>query len=338
MTESSQTQPGALPPETSHTRPEAQPLPAAHFATFDLAIPAPAGLVSQEAAAPASPVKAAAGVLEAARRRGLTTPEQLAVAEAEAGLLFDPKVAQEIAEAAAAQAHAEDEAEIAERGRQLARMAGTLRQRNAVIRLLEGRPGTDLLTVAEIAAAAEYGTTPFDDLPMTIRWTGVVGAAELGRVVLRCESPYGGRADLVVDGSDRARLASLVDVPVRAVPGPCPTDGCGTADDYDASDPAMLGWSRVEVAGLDDGPRWFCAPSCVAAALARAGEQLAADDHAAAAVADDVARCARCGCTQEQACEGGCAWVPNSQMIELCSACATPEELAAAGWQVGGGQ
>jgi len=45
--------------------------------------------------------------------------------------------------------------------------------------------------------------------------------------------------------------------------------------------------------------------------------------------AEDVARCVRCGCTEDAACEGGCYWVPNAQMVELCSACATPEELQA---------
>ncbi|MFC8521136.1 hypothetical protein [Streptomyces sp. NPDC057257] len=44
---------------------------------------------------------------------------------------------------------------------------------------------------------------------------------------------------------------------------------------------------------------------------------------------EDVARCVRCGCTEDAACEGGCYWVSNAQMVELCSACATPEELQA---------
>ncbi|MFJ3794990.1 hypothetical protein ACIPSJ_01740 [Streptomyces sp. NPDC090088] len=43
--------------------------------------------------------------------------------------------------------------------------------------------------------------------------------------------------------------------------------------------------------------------------------------------AEDVARCVRCGCTEDHACEGGCVWVPNRQMVDLCSACATSEEL-----------
>ncbi|MFR0354112.1 hypothetical protein [Streptomyces sediminimaris] len=42
---------------------------------------------------------------------------------------------------------------------------------------------------------------------------------------------------------------------------------------------------------------------------------------------EDTARCVRCGCTEDQACEGGCYWVSNQQMADLCSACATPEEL-----------
>ena len=44
---------------------------------------------------------------------------------------------------------------------------------------------------------------------------------------------------------------------------------------------------------------------------------------------DDVPRCVRCGCTEDAACEGGCYWVPNRQLVDLCSACATPEELQA---------
>ncbi|MFI5685852.1 hypothetical protein [Streptomyces sp. NPDC051636] len=47
---------------------------------------------------------------------------------------------------------------------------------------------------------------------------------------------------------------------------------------------------------------------------------------------DDEARCVRCGCTEDHACEGGCYWVPNRQLIDLCSACATTEELQAMGY------
>lgn len=44
---------------------------------------------------------------------------------------------------------------------------------------------------------------------------------------------------------------------------------------------------------------------------------------------EDEARCVRCGCTENAACKGGCYWVANRQMVDLCSACASPEELAA---------
>jgi hypothetical protein len=44
----------------------------------------------------------------------------------------------------------------------------------------------------------------------------------------------------------------------------------------------------------------------------------------------DVARCVKCGCTDSQACEGGCSWVyvKKRRQEGLCSACATPEEVA----------
>jgi hypothetical protein len=37
--------------------------------------------------------------------------------------------------------------------------------------------------------------------------------------------------------------------------------------------------------------------------------------------------CTRCGCTQDRACDGGCAWMPN--LPNVCTACATPTELSA---------
>lgn len=62
------------------------------------------------------------------------------------------------------------------------------------------------------------------------------------------------------------------------------------------------------------------------------------DGHVEPEGQDDEARCLRCGCTEDAACEGGCAWVPNAQMVGLCSACATPAELAASGWTTAGGE
>lgn len=31
--------------------------------------------------------------------------------------------------------------------------------------------------------------------------------------------------------------------------------------------------------------------------------------------------CVRCGCTEGNACEGGCHWQPNPRMLDLCSSC-----------------
>ena len=233
---------------------------------------------------------AATGVITAAISSGATAPADIAAAELAAGILFDPQAAADIAAAAAEQAHADDAAEIKERGRQLARMAGAVRQRDAVLRLCEGRPGTHLLTVAEVAAAAGYGTTPFDSFPMTLAWTGTVGIPgpndSRRESVIECISSYGGRAVLAVEGDARIRLASLVDAEVRDVHAPCPTPNCGTDHDADPTD--MVGWAQLVAGGTEDTrPRWYCSPMCVSNALARAGEELAAVDQAAAVDPDE---------------------------------------------------
>jgi hypothetical protein len=41
---------------------------------------------------------------------------------------------------------------------------------------------------------------------------------------------------------------------------------------------------------------------------------------------EDVPTCIRCGCTDEQACPGGCSWVPGSMEGDLCSRCAPDED------------
>jgi hypothetical protein len=245
-----------------------------------------------------APVRAAAGVIRAAMKRGASAPEDLAQAEYDTGILFDPQTAEDIAASAAEQAHAEDQAELderdqelKERGRQLAAMAGVKRQLYAVLRLLEGRPGTDHLSVAEIAAAAEYGTTPYDAFPMTLTWDrdrGVGlpdGGSRQGRAIVRCSTAYGGRADVVLTGAERLHLASLLDADVRDIHAPCPySKACGSpVDELDASDPALSTWALVEVPGTGDDARWYCSPMCVSNALARAGAELAAADQAAAA-------------------------------------------------------
>lgn len=43
----------------------------------------------------------------------------------------------------------------------------------------------------------------------------------------------------------------------------------------------------------------------------------------------DVARCRKCGCTEDQACPGGCSWVEDPEDLgDLCSACAPGKEVA----------
>lgn len=335
MTASSQTQPGALPPET----PPVRPVPLCQ---------APVATVSD----------AAAAVINAEMQANdAATGEQLAAAETRAGILFDAASVEAAVSAAREQAHAVHRAELAElreklsaARRELALMAPAHRARQAVLRLCEGRPGDDLLLVSAVGVAAEAGTTALDGLPMRLTWNRSADIPEatdpVKRVAISCESSYGGRAELVVEGDDRTALASLLDAElVRDIHAPCPTPGCGTdAITLDEGDPSIWGWTLAQVAGTDTPARWYCTPSCVSNALARAGEELAAIDQAA----DDMitidqaehpdeyaaeASCVRCGCTEDAACEGGCAWVPNEQMTDLCSACATPAELAAAGWK-----
>lgn len=247
-------------------------------------------------------VRAAETVIAAAMERGEVTPRALAQAEADSGILFDAKVAQDIAGAAAEQAHAEDQAdiegcraELADARRELAAMAGAQRKVDAVARLLEGRPGTYLLPVAEVAAAAEYGTTPLDAFPMPLTWrpedgVDIPGPGDTGRrAIVRCRSAHGQMAHLVVEGDDRTKLASLVGSEFRDTRVPCPEQWCGHEQDWDPADPALFGWSRLQIASTGDVPRWYCSDMCVIDALTRAGHDLAAADQAAAVDPDQQA-------------------------------------------------
>lgn len=47
----------------------------------------------------------------------------------------------------------------------------------------------------------------------------------------------------------------------------------------------------------------------------------------------DLARCIRCGCTDEEPCAGGCWWVPmevSGELADVCSSCIEDEDLLAA--------
>lgn len=177
-------------------------------------LPAPAGPVSVEEAA-------AAEVLGAVRAQQTdATSLDLAAAGTRAAILFDAAHVQEAVDAAVAQALAEAQVRLDERGEQLAVMTDAWRrQRDAVLRLCEGRLGTDLLLVSAVAVAVECGTTALDGLPMPLTWTGRVRVPDARtartEVTVECVSSYGGHAELVVTGEQRAALANLVDSQAR---------------------------------------------------------------------------------------------------------------------------
>jgi hypothetical protein len=249
------------------------------------------GIASMADATMTLETAAAAAVLDAVLKADSSaTGEDLAQAERSAGILFDAASVEAAVSAAREQALAECRADIAEAQAQLALMAGSRRQVMAVLRLCEGRLGDDLLLVSAVAVAAECGTTAFDGLPMRLSWDGSVDMAEatdpVKAAIVHCDSSYGGRAELIVEGDDRLALARLLDAEVRTVDGACKEKGCGSTEDLDASDPMLFGWTRIEVAGVGGEPRWYCSTYCVTTAFARAAEELAVMDDMAAAGGD----------------------------------------------------
>jgi hypothetical protein len=212
----------------------------------------------------------------------------------------------------------------------------------AVQTVLAGRPDTDLMFVSEILAALDPQTP--SGVPLPVTWDGIVmgpsGDTDGERTLVPLTSSHGGPVALVLTDEQRLALGGLLLTSTHAGES-CPVPGCGTdAVTLDDSDPTMWGWILVQVAGTEIPARWYCNPWCASAAITAAGAELTAADRAAAVDpdqqhphdgqdADDVARCVRCGCTENAACESGCYWVPNRQMDDLCSACATDEELQA---------
>ncbi|MFU0241700.1 hypothetical protein ACKI1J_38920 [Streptomyces scabiei] len=298
-----------------------------------------------------SPVQAATGVITAAMTNGAGTPQEWAQAEEDAGLLFDPQRAKDIAAAADAAARADMRAELNQAREDRQSLAWFHSRYRAVGQLCAGRHPDHLLTVSEVLTAIDGKLTAG---PLPITWEGVlVGPQGDGpggdRTLLGCTTARGGVAVLALDDEQCTDLAAKLTTvhPAEA----CTTPGCGIADgDLDASDPMVWGWIRIDVAGTDDGPRWWCTPGCATAAMTAAAADLAAADQLAAitparptvpapmVVEDDVAHCARCGCTEDRACKGGCYWVANPQMLDLCSACASPQELAYGALRPQGGQ
>lgn len=288
------------------------------------------------------PVQAAAGVISAAMSRGAGTPQELAQAEEDAGLLFDPQRAQEIAAAAVEQTRAEMREDMHQALEDRQAVDWFHSRHLAVGRLCEGRRPDHLLSVSEVLTAID-GKVP--DAPLRITWDRVVAAPAGDRpgedTLVGCTTARGGSAVLALDDDQRVDLAVrlLATVPPAVI---CGHTCCGTPTaDLIESDPQLWGGIVLDVVGTESGVCWWCSPACAIAAMTAAGAELAAADQLASTAPgqqaptvpgpvaeDDVARCKRCGCTEDRACQGGCHWIPNPQHIELCSSCATPQELA----------
>jgi len=231
----------------------------------------------------ASPVQAATGVITAAMEHGPGTPCEIAQAEQDAGLLFDPQRAKDIEDAAREQARAEYEAELVQLRQDVASLGHFKGQLDGIRALLAGRPDSDLMLVREILAAAD-SQAPLG-APLVLTWDGDVrgpsGDTENENTLVPCTASHGGPAVLVLDDERRQELAALLDLRVRDIREPCPTPGCGTDNALDATNPFLFGWSRLEIATLGDGPRWYCSDMCVFGVLARAGHELADADRQA---------------------------------------------------------
>lgn len=199
--------------------------------------PAPVPLHKRPQAAP-SPVQAAAGVIASAMHRGSATPREIAQAEEDAGLLFDPQRAEDIAAAARDQARAEVEAELQQLREEAATAAYFKLRYDRLQQLLLGRPDGHLMTVGEILAAVD-GTDARAGIPVTLSWTHRVAAPTAAGVAVDCTTAHGGRAVLVVRHHERAALAALLEVdPPAPAAEAAPVD----EDQADAADEGEEPW------------------------------------------------------------------------------------------------
>jgi hypothetical protein len=294
-----------------------------------------------------SPVQAATGVITAAMTNGAGTPQEWAQAEEDAGLLFDPQRARDIEAAAREQALAEVDAEL-RHARDAIQSRDWFHERwLALQRLTYGRPDTDLMLVREILAATDPGRAT--TAPHSLTWDGLVsgpsGDVEGEHTLVPLTTEHGAQAVLALTDEQRLQLGGKLLATLHTAEV-CATPGCGlAADEIDEVDPpALFSWIRIEVLGTEDGPRWWCSPWCASSAMTAAAAELAAADQAATVdpdaqipylpvaravedVAEDEARCHRCGCTENTPCAGGCHWVPNAGLVDLCSRCAHPEDV-----------
>lgn len=134
---------------------------------------------------------------------------------------------------------------------------------------------------------AAAGLAPDSAGELVLRWGGGVDVPGPGDPAgsgcrVRLVTAGGGPAVLALGGEERLALSALLDAEIRDINRPCPTLACGVpAEALDASDPALWGWTQLQVGGSDTPLRWYCSPPCVHDALARAGDELAAADDAA---------------------------------------------------------
>lgn len=264
MSASSQNPPGAQPPNPPY---------------------AVAVAAAQTAPVPPSAVQLAAGVIRAAMANDCATAHEIAQAEQDAGILFDPQRAEEIASAARAD----------ERGKCAAELTAAAQDRQArdwfhdrwraVGQLCEGRPLNYMVEVGEVLTALD-GRAP-KTLPLTIRWDGSVngpsGDGPGETTLVGGTTARGGRAVLVLDDDQGLQLGDRLLATLHATET-CHTPGCGEPNlsPDEADHPAMAGWISVEVAGIKNGPRWWCNPACAYAAITAGGTELKTDGQAAA--------------------------------------------------------
>lgn len=244
---------------------------------------------------PVTPEQAAAGVMAAEMARGHGTAAELAAAEQNAGLLFDPQRADDIALAAREQAAAEYRAEV-EQLREYAASLEWFRPRlQAVIALCAGRPDWHAMTVREILAAADAppaAAVEAQDVgaPLHLAWDRIVmgpsGDSPRENTLVPCHTSHGVQAALVLD--DEQRLGGLLLASLHAAEA-CTTTGCGATEDEidayayahaDEAAPDLWGWIQVRVHGTDGPPRWWCSSWCANSAIAAAAAELAAADRA----------------------------------------------------------
>lgn len=113
-----------------------------------------------------------------------------------------------------------------------------------------------------------------------------------------------------------AALAQLVDTDLHTVCCDAAVALCGQpltgADRYTAADAATCPLCRL-LEGLD--------MPCGSLGCDVGGDELSAELEFSM-----LGTCRRCGCTDDEACIGGCSWIPDPTMLgalgTLCSACA----------------